>query len=81
MLVPCWRAHTQLLEPYVGAMRVTVHLKGNFDRAVRLVVNPKTDTWEGFCKELVRVLKFSAPSYTVLRASSKSTITAIDQIR
>ena len=62
-------------------MRITVHIKGDYERAVRLVVDPKTDTWDGFVKDMLKALKLTPASFTIQRASTKSVITALDQIR
>ncbi len=62
-------------------MRITVHVKGNYERAVRLVVDPKTDTWDSFCVDMLKQLKITPASYTIQRASTKSNITSLDHIR
>ena len=71
----------KLLEPYMGAMRITIHVKGDFERAVRIVIDPKSDTWEGFLKEALGKLKVKTDVYSIMRASTKTTITSIAQIR
>ncbi len=74
-------SESKLLEPYMGAMRITIHVKNDFERAIRIVVDPKSDTWEAFLAEVLTKLKIRTDVYSIFRASSKTTITSISQIR
>lgn len=70
-----------VLDSYKGVLRVTVHVKNDYDRAVRIVVNPATDTWKSFLKEARVKLRLTSDEFVLYRASSKAPITAFADLR
>ncbi len=70
-----------VLSAYQGIIRVTVHLKDNYETAVRVVVNPASDSWKSFLKDIVTKLRLRTSDFTLLRSSTKAILKSFSDIR
>lgn len=69
------------LDPYKGILRVTVHIKDDYERAVRVVVNPSTDSWKSFLKDVLTKLRLKTDDFSLIRSSTKAKINGFADLR
>lgn len=70
-----------VLEAYKGVLRVSVFVKGDYERAARVVVNPATDTWKSFIKEVLSMLRLRTDRFQLIRSTTKAVITKLADLR
>jgi hypothetical protein len=72
---------SKLTEAYSGAMRVTIHIRNNYDRAIRVVLDPKVDTWESFAVDVKKKLRLGTSGFHLERGATKEKVAAIADIK
>ena len=69
------------LTTYKGLLRITVFLKDDYDRAVRVVVNPATDTWRTFTKDVLTKLRMRIDTFLLVRSATKAIVKSVQELR